>query len=112
MPLRLKMPSLVLTAVTWSIIPLLLFTDRLHFNGQTVSRTGLTAVVSRLLRARRQLSTVEDIERVDIATLRTADVERPADLLTDLAAGAQAARALGLNRLADRLENADSVADL
>ena len=48
----------------------------------------------------------------DIATLRTATVKRPADRATDLAGGARAARELGLNRLAERLENADSVADL
>ncbi len=48
----------------------------------------------------------------DIATLRTAPVRRPADRATDLAGGARAARELGLNRLAERLENAGSVADL
>ena len=63
--------ALVLTAGTWSIIPLLVLTDRLHFDGQTISRTGLVAFGSRLLRARRQLTTVEEIERIDIATRRT-----------------------------------------
>jgi DNA polymerase-1 len=48
----------------------------------------------------------------DIATLRNAEVERPADQETDLAGGARAARELGLNRLAERLENAGSIADL
>ena len=48
----------------------------------------------------------------DIATLRTAAVSRPSDAITDLAGGARAARELGLNRLAERLENASSVADL
>lgn len=48
----------------------------------------------------------------DIATLRMVAVERPADGVTDLAGGARAARALGLNRLAERLENAETVADL
>jgi 5'-3' exonuclease len=48
----------------------------------------------------------------DIATLRTAPVKRPPDQVTDLAGGSRAARELGLNRLAERLENADSVADL
>jgi DNA polymerase-1 len=48
----------------------------------------------------------------DIATLRTASVKRPADQPTDLAGGASAARELGLNRLAERLEAADSVSDL
>jgi DNA polymerase-1 len=48
----------------------------------------------------------------DIATLRTIELERPADGATDLVGGAEAARTLGLNRLAERLENADTVADL
>jgi 5'-3' exonuclease len=47
-----------------------------------------------------------------IATLRIVELERPADRPTDLAGGAEAARRLGLNRLAERLENAQSVSDL
>ena len=48
----------------------------------------------------------------DIATLRTVSVDRPADRDTDLVGGASAARGLGLRRLAERLDDADSVADL
>ena len=48
----------------------------------------------------------------DIATLRTVSVDRPADHETDLMGGASAARRLGLRRLAERLDDADSVADL
>jgi 5'-3' exonuclease len=48
----------------------------------------------------------------EIATLREVDVERPADRATDLAGGATAARELGLNRLAERLEAASDVGDL
>lgn len=40
----------------------------------------------------------------DIATLRDAHVERPADRSTDLAAGAETARRYGLRKLAERLE--------
>jgi 5'-3' exonuclease len=40
----------------------------------------------------------------DIATLRTIDLGRPADAPTNLERGAAAARALGMNRLAERLE--------
>jgi DNA polymerase-1 len=40
----------------------------------------------------------------DIAQLRTIDLERPPDAPTDLSAGSAAARALGMNRLAERLE--------
>jgi 5'-3' exonuclease len=48
----------------------------------------------------------------DIATLRTARLERPRDRPTDLAGGARGASALGMGRLAERLENAGSVSDL
>ena len=48
----------------------------------------------------------------DIATLRTVAVDRPPDRGTDLVGGASAARTLGLRRLAERLDDADSVADL
>jgi 5'-3' exonuclease len=41
----------------------------------------------------------------DIATLRTAAVERPPDRETDRAGGAAAARELGMQRLAQRLES-------
>jgi DNA polymerase-1 len=47
-----------------------------------------------------------------IATLRTVEIARPPDRETDLTGGAAAARSLGLNRLAERLEAAASVADL
>jgi 5'-3' exonuclease len=48
----------------------------------------------------------------DIATLRLVEVDRPPDRETDLKGGAAAARRLGLNRLAGRLEEAEDVRDL
>lgn len=45
----------------------------------------------------------------EIAQLRTVAVKRPADRSTDLAGGALAARDLGLNRLAERLERASGL---
>lgn len=47
-----------------------------------------------------------------IATLVAVDVKRPPDRPTDLNGGARAAREHGMNRLAQRLENAGSVSDL
>jgi DNA polymerase-1 len=43
----------------------------------------------------------------DIATLRDAGIERPADAATDWAGAAAAARERGMNRLAERLERPD-----
>jgi 5'-3' exonuclease len=48
----------------------------------------------------------------DIATLRPAQVALPEDAETNLAGGAEASRALGMRRLAERLEAASSLADL
>jgi 5'-3' exonuclease len=48
----------------------------------------------------------------EIACLRVSEVELPADRETDLAGGAEAARRYGMNRLAERLENAGSLDDL
>jgi 5'-3' exonuclease len=43
----------------------------------------------------------------EIATLRPIELERPPDATTDRAAGAAAARELGMTRLAERLESGD-----
>ncbi|MFL5823767.1 MAG: 5'-3' exonuclease H3TH domain-containing protein [Solirubrobacteraceae bacterium] len=48
----------------------------------------------------------------EIAQLQTVAIRRPEDRPTDLAGGARAARGLGLNRLAQRLEEAGDVGDL
>lgn len=55
----------------------------------------------------------DDLRRYrEIALLQLIELERPADAETNLVGGAQAARRLGLNALAKRLEAADSPADL
>jgi 5'-3' exonuclease len=48
----------------------------------------------------------------DIATLRTVEMDRPPDRPTDLDGGANAARELGMNRLAERLAGAGDLRDL
>ena len=48
----------------------------------------------------------------EIATLQVAEREPPPDRPTDLKGGAAAARRLGLNRLAERLEKAESLREL
>jgi len=48
----------------------------------------------------------------EIATLRMVKLERPVDRPTDLEGGAAAARRLGVNRLGERLEVAETLSDL
>src|SRR6266403_3842882 len=63
--------ALVLMIGTWTIVPLLVLTNRLSFDGHTISRTGLVAWLIRLVRRRNQTIAVDDVERVEVATLRT-----------------------------------------
>jgi tetratricopeptide (TPR) repeat protein len=71
--LRTNRDLLALTLIvgTWTIIPVLILTDRISFDGKRLWRTGPFAWFSRLVRGRREGLSVEDIERVEIATLRT-----------------------------------------
>jgi len=63
--------ALALMIGTWTIVPLLVLTNRLSFDGHTISRTGLAAWLIRLVRRRNQTIAVDDVERVEVATLRT-----------------------------------------
>jgi tetratricopeptide (TPR) repeat protein len=63
--------ALAIIIGTWTIIPLLVLTNRLSFDGHTISRTGLAALLMRLVRGRIQNIAVDDVERVEVATLRT-----------------------------------------
>ncbi len=59
------------------------------------------------------LESADDLRAfAEIATLQTVDVQRPDDAPTDLAPGAAAARALGMNKLAERLKRAQTLGDL
>jgi tetratricopeptide (TPR) repeat protein len=63
--------ALILISGTWTIIPLLVLSDRLNFDGQVLSRTGVAALMNRLLRGRAQRMAIDDIERIEVSTLRT-----------------------------------------
>lgn len=63
--------ALALIAATWIIIPASLLTDRLYFDGQMLYRSGLTALLSRLWRGGRPRLNLGDVERVEVATMRT-----------------------------------------
>jgi tetratricopeptide (TPR) repeat protein len=63
--------ALILIASTWTIVPLMLFTDRLNFDGQALSRSGLIALLSRLIARRSLKLNIDDVERVEVSTLRT-----------------------------------------
>ncbi len=62
--------ALLLIIGTWTLTPVLMWTDRLNFDGHMISRAGLAAFLARLIRGRVTSLKVEDIERVDVATLR------------------------------------------
>jgi tetratricopeptide (TPR) repeat protein len=63
--------ALILVSVTWTMIPLIVLSDRLSFDGSVLSRNGIAAIIGRLVRGQEQSIAVEDIERVEVTTLRT-----------------------------------------
>lgn len=63
--------ALILVGGTWTVIPLLVLTDRLSFDGDRLSRTGLSSFIARRWRGRSPGIALEDIERVEVTTLRT-----------------------------------------
>lgn len=63
--------ALILVSGTWTVIPLLVFTDRLSFDGAKLSRTGFSSLIARRLLGRAPGIGVDDIEKVEVTTLRT-----------------------------------------
>lgn len=63
--------ALLLVATTWTLIPAVIATDRLYFDGQTLFRSGLLPMLARLVRGRRPQLAIGDVERVEVATVRT-----------------------------------------
>lgn len=63
--------ALVLVTATWLATPILVATDRLHFDGQTLFRSGVLPLLSRLFNGRRLQLVLDDVERVEVATVRT-----------------------------------------
>lgn len=63
--------ALVVVASAWTVIPLIVATDRLYFDGFTLIRSGLVPLFERLVRGRRPKLTVDEIERVEVAAVRT-----------------------------------------
>jgi len=63
--------ALALIISTWIAVPLLVLTDRLNFDGQTLSRRGLIAALSRIVRGRTIRIAIDEIEGIEISALRT-----------------------------------------
>lgn len=63
--------ALTIVTVTWVLTPILVATDRLYFAGETLFRSGLVPLVSRVVQGRRPELQVADVESVEVATVRT-----------------------------------------
>src|SRR5258706_9046667 len=63
--------ALVFLAVAWLLIPALAFTDRLVFDGRSLSRRGVFPFISQLVSGTRQRLNVTDFERVETNAVRT-----------------------------------------
>jgi len=63
--------ALIVIVSTWTIVPLLVLTDRIHFDGRGLSRRGVVAALTRLISGRPQRIALDEIERVEVHALRT-----------------------------------------
>src|SRR5438445_1313222 len=63
--------ALSLIISTWIVVPLMVFTDRLSFDGRTISRRGVIALLSRIIRRRTAAIATAEIEGIEVSALRT-----------------------------------------
>lgn len=63
--------ALALVTATWVLTPIIVATDRLYFDGETLFRSGLLPLISRAVRASRPELSLADVESVEVATVRT-----------------------------------------
>jgi tetratricopeptide (TPR) repeat protein len=63
--------AFIAIALAWIVTPLLAFTDRISFDGHTLSRRGLVPLLTRFIKGRELRLVIEDIERVETSAVRT-----------------------------------------
>jgi tetratricopeptide (TPR) repeat protein len=68
---ELDLPALLAFACAWLITPVLAFTDRISFDGHTLTRRGLMPYVQQLFRGRALVLQMDEVERVETSAVRT-----------------------------------------
>jgi len=63
--------SLIAIALAWIVTPVLAFTDRISFDGQTLARKGLIPLIIRFIKGNSLSLNIEEIERVETSAVRT-----------------------------------------
>ncbi|PYS49700.1 MAG: hypothetical protein DMF68_09255 [Acidobacteria bacterium] len=63
--------SLIAIALAWIVTPILAFTDRINFDGQTLARKGLIPLLIRFIKGNSLSLSIEEIERVETSAVRT-----------------------------------------
>nr|MDQ3818660.1 hypothetical protein [Acidobacteriota bacterium] len=58
-------------AFAWVVVPVLAFTDRINFDGQTLARRGIIPLLSRFIKGNALNLNIEEIERVETSAVRT-----------------------------------------
>ncbi len=63
--------ALILVSGTWILVPLLVFTDRLSFDGVTLKRSGFGTLPRRIFQRKLLRIPVAEIEKIEVTSLRT-----------------------------------------
>jgi tetratricopeptide (TPR) repeat protein len=68
---EIDFPALIILGSSWLIIPALALTDRVVFDGDSLSRRGLFPLFMKAIGGREQMLAIADIERVESGAVRT-----------------------------------------
>lgn len=68
---EIDIAALIVLGVAWLIIPVLAFTDRVVFDGQSLSRQGIFPFFMRTIGGRMHDLAIDDIERIESMAVRT-----------------------------------------
>lgn len=63
--------ALISIVATWMVIPIVIATDRISFDGEALARRGLIAVWARLIKGHAIRLPLDDIERAETTAVRT-----------------------------------------
>ena len=69
--IEFDLAALVALILAWIITPVLIFTDRISFDGRVLSRKGLAAFILRIVKGRSLDLPADEIERVETIAVRT-----------------------------------------
>lgn len=68
---ELDLEAVLVVACAWLVVPILAFTDRINFDGHSLTRRGIVPFVQQIFKRRSNILQADDIERIETSAVRT-----------------------------------------